>query len=368
MKREQESQEAPRVPHASLETLEEEEHRGWRHRSVVVTNIPNDMRSESTLVAYFNEELYKHLSDDRKDSISTYPPQAVQPHGPSPPSPVMDKNNTKPLITRVVLIRRTFELHEVARKREEVLHQLERAHIYLARRALRAARARIDRVEQLEKDGVVKPTAAERIQRNMSVKRRKQRRDENVGLQRHHHGDEEKADDAGMDLLVTTLRPFLPNYENEPSDITVWEALLSLPAETLDRFQPVYQLRHLFKGQSVPAVDYFLTKFNLLTALLDDLRSSPTDTYAPGPTAFVTFEKASVARRAAQELRWHPTRAWACKVRAAPDVRDIEWDKVVKMSFRGDVLRGFIVGAGVWLFILFWVIPGRPCPFPVDLS
>lgn len=337
--------------------LDSEEHRGWRHRSVVVTNLPLDMRDESTLIQYFTEELNKKRpTDDRKDSPTYPPPQAVQPHEPQPPSPILGKDADEPLITRVVLIRRTFELHEIHRKREEVLHQLERAHIYLARRALRGARDHIEKKEKLEKHGAVQPSAVERLSRNLSVKRKFKE----GGVEKVKQSfDEEKAVEQGMDLLVKTLAPFLPNYEDEPTDLTIWEALLSLPSETLDRFQPVYQLRHLFKGQSVPAIDYFLTKYNLLTALLDDLRSSPNETYSAGPTAFVTFERASVARRAVQELRWHPTRSWACKVRSAPDVRDIEWDKVVKMSFRGDVLRGLLVGAGVWLFILLWVIPGK---------
>ena len=91
-------------------------------------------------------------------------------------------------------------------------------------------------------------------------------------------------------------------------------------------------------------------------SLIEDLRARP-DSYAACDTAFVTFTKASDARLAKNELNWIRARGLTCRVRMAPDARDLDWNKLVQANFRGDVLRAFLVHAIVWAATIVWIIP-----------
>lgn len=98
-----------------------------------------------------------------------------------------------------------------------------------------------------------------------------------------------------------------------------------------------------------------LTAFWCLQSLIDDLRSRP-DSYAACDTAFVTFTRASDARLVKKELSWIRARGLTCRVRMAPDTRDLDWDKLVEANFRGDVFRGFITHTLVWIATLIWIL------------
>ena len=40
----------------------------------------------------------------------------------------------------------------------------------------------------------------------------------------------------------------------------------------------------------------------------------------------------------------------------APDTRDLDWNKLVEANFRGDVFRGFITHALVWIATIIWIL------------
>jgi hypothetical protein len=170
--------------------------------------------------------------------------------------------------------------------------------------------------------------------------------------------DLENAPRENDDLLISTLRPFLPPSPSSPlpdrsSSLSIWDALHSLRQAhptILDRFQPLYRLR-FFHRASVPAIDYFTAKYSLLYLLIEDKRSHAESEFEPASTAFVTFRSASDARRARQELRWRPIRrlyhgrVLDCKVSLAPEVRDLHWHRLCLVSLQSDLARGLAMPA-----------------------
>lgn len=95
---------------------------------------------------------------------------------------------------------------------------------------------------------------------------------------------------------------------------------------------------------------------DLQQSLIEKLRTKP-DAYAACDTAFVTFKQAADARLVKTELSWIRARGLTCRIRMAPDARDLDWDKLVEASFRGDMVRAFITHAAVWLGTFFWILP-----------
>ncbi len=82
------------------------------------------------------------------------------------------------------------------------------------------------------------------------------------------------------------------------------------------------------------------------------MRSRPPTSYEPTSTAFVTFRDPRQARMVWRELNDQIV----VKVRLAPEVKDLDWDRLMKTSFTGDVVRGFGVSVVIWAFTIFWVI------------
>ncbi|KAH8922184.1 hypothetical protein BT69DRAFT_1243474 [Atractiella rhizophila] len=155
---------------------------------------------------------------------------------------------------------------------------------------------------------------------------------------------------------ASTSHPVTPSPSSSPSK-TIWEALADLPKALLDPYQPLTQFKYIFAGDPVPLIDYSTAKLNLITAIVDDLRSRP-DAHQPTGVAFVTLREPELVWRAKKELDGHPKRrVFDCRVKYAPDVRDLDWEKLAKVSLRTDVLRAGIVEAGMWVFTLFWIIP-----------
>lgn len=138
---------------------------------------------------------------------------------------------------------------------------------------------------------------------------------------------------------------------------TVWDALFSLPRGTLDAYQPLVNLSHLFRGRTVPAIDYYTAKFNLLTSLVTENRSMAASDFDAVSTAFVTFAEPADARRACKYLAVHPKNPLTCLVTMAPEYQDLDWDRVMKSSFNGEFVKDWIVNVGVWGFTLFWLFP-----------
>jgi hypothetical protein len=141
-------------------------------------------------------------------------------------------------------------------------------------------------------------------------------------------------------------------------------------ANLLDRFHPLKRLRR-FRGQSVPAIDYWLTKLNIQMSLIDDLRARP-DQFGAASTAFVTFERVEDSIRAKRELGGRHLKAKAIarggkvlefRVKAAPEARDLHWDQLVVVSLHADLVRGTILQVVIWGLTIVWV----SCVFPLAL-
>lgn len=135
--------------------------------------------------------------------------------------------------------------------------------------------------------------------------------------------------------------------EAKPGE-TLWDALHSLPRGDLDAYQPLVNLSTLFRGRTVPAIDFFTTKLALLSALIDESRSGGAGREPPASTAFVTFKDPRDARRAVKELAAHPKNMLACVVTPAPDVRDIDWGRAMKSAYTGEFVKDWVVNLGVW--------------------
>ena len=119
---------------------------------------------------------------------------------------------------------------------------------------------------------------------------------------------------------------------------TIWEALLSLPRSVLDTYQPLIHLSALFRGKTVPAIDYYTAKLNLLTGLITEERSLPASCFRPMSTAFVTFADPADARRACKYLAVHPNNPVnACLVTMAPSYEDLDWTRLMKSTYRVEV-------------------------------
>ena len=72
-------------------------------------------------------------------------------------------------------------------------------------------------------------------------------------------------------LSGSPVRPVtVPSSPVNHHETTVWDALLSLPRSSLDAYQPLVNLSQLFRGKTVPSIDYYTTKLNLLTKLISD--------------------------------------------------------------------------------------------------
>lgn len=285
---------------------------------------------------------------------------------------------TKPLIERVTIARKMTELASLMERREEILRLLETAHIKLATKVLTAVKVAAER--RAAKKGLVHSSS-----KAVGVARR--HKSTPAGLE--NGGAEESLDEeVRMEQLIRVLGPFveefglkdslttrskkalsrtslnalgkLGNQRSNPENPdlisgpeypptqrpksagarpqpTIWDALLSLPRSSLDAYQPLINLEHVFRGQVVPSIDYYTTKLNLLTTLITEQRSKPPSHLEPVSTAFVTFADPDDARKACKYLAVHPNNPLACLVTLAPMYSDLDWIRVMKSSFRAEV-------------------------------
>ncbi|KAH9480428.1 CSC1-like protein [Psilocybe cubensis] len=308
-------------------------------------------------------------------------------------------NQDFPIIERVVVARKMTELASLLARREEILVLLETAHIKLANKALLAVKAAMERKQAHKPMPQITSRATEiaRQRRSMGVDAERGVPQEDGAL------DEEER----MEQLIEVLGPFVeqfdtqrplstrskkavsrasrqafrklrahPSEDSDNSDSpvnnytfassrnvpdngekTIWDALLSLPRTSLDAYQPLVNLSHLFRGKIVPSIDYYTAKLNLLTSLITENRAKAVTDYDPVSTAFVTFADPADARRACKYLAVHPNNPLACLVTMAPAYHDIDWTRVMKSTYRGEFVKDWVVNIGVWGFTLFWIFP-----------
>lgn len=332
--------------------------RGWRYRTVLVRNLPVALRSEAAIREYFEEHLRPIRTPDL-DSSSSAPSTPIAPARSTKPFAVKavemtdrEKSNVDdlpPLITTVVLVRKQAELNELFLKFRDVQHQLETAHCTLAQSVM---------------TWVARKVAAETAPLSKSTRTTffARFRKRPVELS----SDEEREAREGDAELLTALRGFLPSgtppldSNNHPRSL--WSVLHSRDPLLLDRFQPLHKLRH-FHNQSVPSIDYHLAKLNLLSTLIEDKRADP-EAFEVASSAFVTFNKSADARRARKELAKRPgSKVFTveCKVKGAPETRDLDWTKLVFVNLSSDITRGAILQTFIWAATLFCECLCSPC-------
>lgn len=379
----------PHHPFHSMPPLEEEKkNRGLKLRTVMVTNIPGRLRSEEELKEYFEYYMSRPLAKPSFGLVSSTQPGFVNKivthlinrlrrygfshsSGDDTKSMIEGKARTgsKPMIERVVLARKMTELASLLDRREEALRRLEAAHIKLAVNALsavkdamrmkqhgppskaRRAARRITGFSPFRPTGVPKTSAETDIERGLRISE-----------------EEEDSPEDLSELLTRTLAPYveLDSYalglsywercqrwvkrtptqtkqantsveQREKEIPTVWEALFSLPRSTLNPYQPLIFLSALFRGQAVPAIDYYAQKVNYLTAKITEARSQSVRSFEAVSTAFVTFEDPREARRACSYLAVHPDNPLACLVTMAPDYEDLDWVRLMKQTYKAEV-------------------------------
>ncbi|KAG0700120.1 hypothetical protein DFH29DRAFT_933566 [Suillus ampliporus] len=400
----------PQYPFQDIPSLDtDHSNRGLRLRTVMVTNVPVQLRSEKELKEYFEYYLSRSLD---KPSVglpaSTQPgllnkslafvfnrakriPQSIgmsareaESREGSDGAPLSQIPSPKhiPLIDRVVIARRMTELASLLERREDILCRLETAHIRLAKKALLAVYSEVEHRHGSREDTTVTTV-------------RTRTADVENGHNPTFNGHQK--DDA--DLLVRTLSPFLVDYEltskftprrklilkmkgashrtqwlvradsvkmdtgiesQDNSDTppkTIWDALLDLPRSVLDPYQPLIHLSVIFRGKTVPSIDYYTAKLNILTSLITQNRARAATEYDALSTAFVTFKDPSDARKACKYLAVHPNNPLACLVTMAPQYEDIDWTRVMKSTYRTDIVKDWVVNIGVWGFTIFWLFP-----------
>lgn len=390
----------PQYPFQDLPPMDEDNStRGIRLRTVMVTNIPPNLRTEKELKEYFEYYLSRRIAKPSMGVTSTTQPGFLNRtfafvfnrarHIPSrlqkslvtqPASPEVDQQADSkvteiPVIDRVVLVRKMSDLASLLERREEVLRLLETAHIKLARRALAAVQ---EAMEAKPSSGLLQSASA----RLSFANRRSRAPTPDIENGRESAQGTVEGEDR-MQLLIRTLGPYVTSTNSKkhrrfgtppkwgifgagdpdadmkspitlatpasmseshatplsPGDKTVWDALLSLPRSTLDAYQPLIHLSALFRGKTVPSIDYYTAKLNLLTSLITEKRAKAVNEYTATSTAFVTFKDPAEARRACKYLAVHPNNPLnACFVSMAPSYEDLDWTRLMKAAYRVEVM------------------------------
>ena len=358
----------------------------------MVTNVPHSLRTEKELKEYFEYYLSRrvarpaigitsstqpgffnktfaflfnrarrlpaqvhlmHLASGEQSSRRSSPTQETRP-----------EEYEAPAIDRVVIVRKMNDLAAMLERREEILRLLETAHIRLARKALTSVQAALDSRNN-------SPGRLRTAVRRVSVAAKRVSIAGSLDMQAVNQSDDgsEEGEDR-MQLLTRTLKPYLPALDSDlasegrlsgwrshfntthpdleaahsttqekapetsENGKTVWDALLSLPRSTLDAYQPLIHLSSIFRGKTVPAIDYYTAKLQIVTNMITEKRSTPLSDFEPMSTAFVTFVDPADARRACKYLAVHPDNPLQCLVTMAPSYEDLDWTRLMKPTFR----------------------------------
>jgi hypothetical protein len=369
---------------------------GLRSRTIMVSNLPHQLRSEKELKEYFEYYMSRPLDKPSVGFTSSVQPgffnkwlafffnkaKHIPTHMPGnaghssadielePGSPITEN---VPVIDRVVVVRKMIELSSLLERREEVLRRLETAHLKLAQRAL------ITVMDAMA--GRKTPTT--RPERHWMAQTLS-------GLIPPHHINAEGEgltevitveDETQVKTLIEVLGPFVNEFDlphvlstnptkytfwkrsrqkpihadteaalSAPAQaadsakplssqqMTIWETLLRLDRSILNQFQPLINLSHLFRDKTVPAIDYYTAKLVYLSSMIIENRAKAVNDYEPVSTAFVTFADPLDARRACKYLAVHPDNPLACVIRMAPGYDEIDWNRLMKSNFRVEVI------------------------------
>jgi hypothetical protein len=368
------------LPETSDESVE-----GLRFRTVMVSNLLPQLKNEKELKEYFEYFLSRQIDrpvlpgdamNDRPGFMNTSLAflfnRAKRLPSHLPTSPLMSNDRTAdkddnlprdkdvPIIERVVVTRRMTELASLLERREEILVELETAHLKLAKKTLLAVRDAMTakqkgtwkvKEQKAEDAETGDMTEGERMDRlikalgpfveefgllDRAVAKRSEEAINKDVLRRLRHGRSQDSNDS--DIEEAPAYP-LTSREGKRSvnKLTVWDALLSVPRSCLDPYQPLLRLSHLFRDKTVPSIDYYTAKLNLLSSLIVENRSQPVNKYDPASTAFVTFANPEDAFKACTYLTVHPNNPLACTVQMAPPYQDLDWTRIMKSSFNTEV-------------------------------
>lgn len=412
--------------------------RGLRLRTIMVSNIPHQLRTDQLLKEYFEYYMSRKLEKPSMGITSSTQPGFLNKsfaflfnrakripahlptipliphsdgrsessdakHEPATTSTASNSNSDDiPVIERVVIARKMTELASLLERREEILRLLETAHVKLAHKTLLAVKAAMDRRVANKPMASGKTRAAEVVRKRRSLA---------VDPERGEPQEATLDEQARMDQLIEVIGPFVEEFcmedslarrskkaistsskhafrklrsqGSEDSDDnqspttrvyppspppgqhpchgqTIWEALHGLPRSSLDAYQPLVNLSHVFRDKVVPSIDYYTAKLNLLSSLVTENRAKAVTDYDPVSTAFVTFADPVDARRACKYLAVHPNNPLACLVTMAPMYHDLDWIRVMKSSFNAEV-SSFLALPNFWALILLqfvkdWVV------------
>ncbi|KAJ6508720.1 hypothetical protein C8R45DRAFT_815696 [Mycena sanguinolenta] len=384
---------------------------GLRLRTVMVSNLPAALRDEKVLKEYFEYYMSREIEKPSLGLTSSTQPGFINksvaflfnrakrlPMGPLPLSPTArnqapadnmggssaepEPTGALPVIERVVVARKMTELATLLERREEILRLLETAHINLAKKTVLAVEHAMAR-QAHHKPAVSTHAKPKRL--TMDAER--------------GTGEETLSDEERMKQLIEVIGPFVdefglrpkatrrkasfskhefrkvraegssdshsdegaqgypPSSPTKANGRTIYDALLTLPRSSLDAYQPLINLSHLFRNKIVPSIDYYTAKFNLLTSFITENRAKAVTDYDPVSTAFVTFADPADARRACKYLAVHPNNPLQCLITMAPAYQDLDWIRVMKSSYNGEFVKDWVVNMGVWGFTVFWIFP-----------
>ncbi|KAJ7069743.1 hypothetical protein C8F01DRAFT_526127 [Mycena amicta] len=380
---------------------------GLRLRTIMVANVPPALREEKVLKEYFEYYLSRKLEKPSMGLTSSTQPGFINKsiaflfnrvkRLPVPPIPLAspqhpeqeatdgsDTSGNIPEIERVVICRKMTELASLLERREEIARRLETAHINLANKTLLAVAHAMDR-----RDANKPPSRPPKIKHKGA--------DPERGFPGQHGT---MSEEERITQLIEVIGPFVEEFGLRPNAVrnkaafskqdfrklrgegsqdsdgeggnqtypptsptkshnhrTIWDALLSLPRGSLDAYQPLVHLSHLFRGKIVPSIDYYTAKFNLITSFITENRAKSVADYDPVSTAFVTFADPADARRACKYLAVHPNNPLTCLVTMAPQYSDLDWTRIMKSSYNGEFVKDWVVNMGVWTFTVFWLFP-----------
>ncbi|KAF8139509.1 hypothetical protein K438DRAFT_1911418 [Mycena galopus ATCC 62051] len=387
---------------------------GLRLRTVMVSNLPMALRDEKVLKQYFEYYLSREIEKPSLGLTSSTQPGFINksvaflfnrakrlPITPIPLSPTArnqastdnkataptEPTGNVPVIDRVVVARKMTELSTLLERREDILRLLETAHIKLAQKTVLAVQ------HAMARQDAHKPAVS-------THSKPKRKRAQAIDAERGIGEEGTLSEEERMQQLIEVIGPFVDEFGLPPkaarskalfskhefrkvrtegsSDShsdegeaqayppsspakahgrTIYEALLSLPRSSLDAYQPLINLSHLFRGKIVPSIDYYTAKFNLLTSFITENRAKAVTDFDPVSTAFVTFADPADARRACRYLAVHPDNPLQCLVTMAPAYQDLDWIRVMKSSYNGEFVKDWVVNMGVWAFTVFWLFP-----------
>jgi hypothetical protein len=206
----------PQYAFQSLPVLDEDQsNRGLRMRTVIVTNVPLHLRSEKELADYFEYYLSRRsdipalsLRPGFFNKLATVVynhavrilehlqqlPRAVLPSEDDVSGELESDMSKAPVISRVVVCRKMTALASLLERREEVLQNLEAAHVKLAQKVLHAVQKELDKREgrhipEMRGSSLLKRQEDEEIPLDMAV-------------------DDEKV----KEQLMLTLQPFVDEF------------------------------------------------------------------------------------------------------------------------------------------------------------